>query len=149
MKPGWFNDEYSSFMAGMQLFEVISFDFSLLSGLNRSSGPSLVVHGQACIRGTRIPVAVVLANLAAGLNVDEIIKSYPSLTPEAVCGGLGLRTRVCCLPRALILPALSRNLYSPSPIEGSDRLGRWVDCVGAGHRLHEDSWLAGVSRLSA
>jgi uncharacterized protein (DUF433 family) len=29
-------------------------------------------------------VSVVLDNLAAGLSPDEIIKSYPSLTPEAI-----------------------------------------------------------------
>ncbi len=45
---------------------------------------STVAHGKACIAGTRIPVAVVLANLAAGLTPDEIIKSYPSLTPDAI-----------------------------------------------------------------
>ena len=38
-----------------------------------------VLHGKACIRGTRIPVAVVLANLADGLSASEIIRSYPSL----------------------------------------------------------------------
>jgi uncharacterized protein (DUF433 family) len=41
-----------------------------------------VLHGQACIRGTRIPVAAVLANLADGLSAEEIVKSYPSLTME-------------------------------------------------------------------
>ncbi len=44
----------------------------------------LVVHGEACIRGTRIPVAVVLANLADGLSRDDIIRSYPSLTREGI-----------------------------------------------------------------
>ena len=39
-----------------------------------------VLHGKACIRGTRIPVAVVLANLADGLSAEEIVKSYRSLT---------------------------------------------------------------------
>jgi uncharacterized protein (DUF433 family) len=43
-----------------------------------------VVHGKACIKGTRIPVSVVLDNLAAGLTVEEIALSYPSLTPEDV-----------------------------------------------------------------
>jgi uncharacterized protein (DUF433 family) len=43
-----------------------------------------ICHGQACIRGTRIPVAVVLDNLAAGLTPEEILKSYPSLTEEAI-----------------------------------------------------------------
>jgi uncharacterized protein (DUF433 family) len=31
-----------------------------------------VCHGQACIRGTRIPVSLVLANLAAGLSSEAI-----------------------------------------------------------------------------
>ncbi|NIV33650.1 MAG: DUF433 domain-containing protein, partial [Anaerolineae bacterium] len=38
-----------------------------------------VCHGRACIRGTRIMVAVVLDNLAAELTSDEIVRSYPSL----------------------------------------------------------------------
>ena len=43
-----------------------------------------VCHGQTCIKGTRIMVAVVLDNLAAGLEMEEILRSYPSLTAEDV-----------------------------------------------------------------
>ncbi len=43
-----------------------------------------VCHGQACVRGTRIPASVVLDNLAAGLAVEAILQSYPTLTREAV-----------------------------------------------------------------
>ncbi|MBE2199651.1 MAG: DUF433 domain-containing protein [Anaerolinea sp.] len=43
-----------------------------------------VCHGKACITGTRIMVSVVLDNLAAGVPVDEILQSYPSLTREAI-----------------------------------------------------------------
>ncbi len=43
-----------------------------------------ICHGKACIKGTRIMVSVVLDNLAVGLTVDDIIKSYPSLTKESV-----------------------------------------------------------------
>ena len=43
-----------------------------------------VCHGQACISGTRVHVTVILDNLAAGLSVDEIIKSYPSVSGDAV-----------------------------------------------------------------
>ncbi len=32
-----------------------------------------VCHGQVCIRGTRIPVSVVLDNLAAGLTPEAIV----------------------------------------------------------------------------
>jgi len=43
-----------------------------------------VVHGQARVRGTRIPVSVVLDCLAAGLDEDEILRQYPTLTVEGV-----------------------------------------------------------------
>lgn len=39
-----------------------------------------VCHGQACIKGTRIMVSVVLDNLAGGLELAELLESYPSLT---------------------------------------------------------------------
>ncbi|GAB6909953.1 conserved hypothetical protein [Desulfosarcina cetonica] len=41
-------------------------------------------HGAACIKGTRIMVSVVMDNLASGLTVEEIVKSYPSLSCEMV-----------------------------------------------------------------
>jgi uncharacterized protein (DUF433 family) len=47
-----------------------------------------VLHGKACIRGRRIPVAVVLANLADGLSAEEIIRSYPSLTATGIQAAL-------------------------------------------------------------
>ena len=43
-----------------------------------------VCHGQACITGTRVMVTVILDNLAAGLTVDEIVQSYPSVSADAV-----------------------------------------------------------------
>ncbi len=43
-----------------------------------------VCHGQACIAGTRVMVSVVLDNLAAGLTVEEIVESYPSVSADAV-----------------------------------------------------------------
>jgi uncharacterized protein (DUF433 family) len=43
-----------------------------------------VCHGKACIKGTRIMVSVVLDNLADGLTAEQILASYPSLTPEAI-----------------------------------------------------------------
>ena len=43
-----------------------------------------VCHGQACVAGTRIPVSVVLDNLAAGVSESEIIASYPRLTHDAI-----------------------------------------------------------------
>jgi len=43
-----------------------------------------VCHGKACIQGTRVMASIVLDNLAAGVGIDEILKSYPSLSREGV-----------------------------------------------------------------
>jgi uncharacterized protein (DUF433 family) len=47
-----------------------------------------ISHGQACIKGTRIMVSVVLDNVAAGLTKEEILRSYPTLTREAIQAAL-------------------------------------------------------------
>jgi uncharacterized protein (DUF433 family) len=47
-----------------------------------------VCHGNACIKGTRIMVSVVLDNLAAGLSVEEILRSYPSLKHESILAAI-------------------------------------------------------------
>ena len=62
-----------------------------------------VCHGQACIRGTRIPVAVVLDNLAAGLSAADIITSYPSLAPEDIHAALSYSAEIA-RERVVILP---------------------------------------------
>jgi uncharacterized protein (DUF433 family) len=43
-----------------------------------------IMHGTACLRGTRIPVSVVLDNLAAGEPAERILQQYPSLKPEHI-----------------------------------------------------------------
>jgi uncharacterized protein (DUF433 family) len=48
------------------------------------SADPAICHGKACIKGTRVMVSVILDNLAAGESVEEIIKSYPSVTREDV-----------------------------------------------------------------
>ena len=63
-----------------------------------------VLHGKACIRGTRIPVAVVLANLADGLSPVEIIRSYPTLTAEGIQAALAYAADLA-QERVLPLPA--------------------------------------------
>jgi len=44
----------------------------------------MICHGKACIKGTRIMVSIILDNLADGILEQEILKSYPSLTPEDI-----------------------------------------------------------------
>ncbi len=53
-----------------------------MSWRDRISVDPSVCHGQACIKGTRILVAVVLDSLAAGMPQAEILSSYPPLSAE-------------------------------------------------------------------
>jgi uncharacterized protein (DUF433 family) len=43
-----------------------------------------IMHGAVCFRGTRIPVSVVLDNLAANETPEHILDQYPSLKPEHI-----------------------------------------------------------------
>jgi len=43
-----------------------------------------VHHGAPCVRGTRVPVAVVLGSLAEGLTPEAILQEYPALTYEDI-----------------------------------------------------------------
>jgi uncharacterized protein (DUF433 family) len=47
-----------------------------------------ICHGKACFRGTRIPVSVVLDNLAAGLTGQAILASYPTLNAQSIPAAL-------------------------------------------------------------
>jgi uncharacterized protein (DUF433 family) len=48
-----------------------------------------ILHGKVCLVGTRIPVSVVLDNLADGATPAEILRQYPGLTAEHVAAALG------------------------------------------------------------
>jgi uncharacterized protein (DUF433 family) len=43
-----------------------------------------ICHGEACIKGTRIPVYQILRMLANGDTVDELLREYPSLVQDDI-----------------------------------------------------------------
>ncbi|HBI25011.1 MAG TPA: hypothetical protein DDX84_12625 [Nitrospiraceae bacterium] len=43
-----------------------------------------VLRGKPRIKGTRIPVSLILGYLAAGNTIEEIIGEYPDLTKEQI-----------------------------------------------------------------
>ncbi|MFH1883222.1 MAG: DUF433 domain-containing protein, partial [Planctomycetota bacterium] len=43
-----------------------------------------VCHGQAFIKGTRIPVHQIIGMLANGDTIEELLKEYPSLTRDDI-----------------------------------------------------------------
>lgn len=47
-----------------------------------------VMTGMPCIRGTRVTVANIVRQIAAGRTIDEICRDYPYVTPAAIRGAL-------------------------------------------------------------
>ena len=43
-----------------------------------------ICHGQACIKGTRIPVHQIVRMLANGDTIEELLTDYPSLEREDI-----------------------------------------------------------------
>ena len=58
-----------------------------------SSDPD-ILHGKPCIQGTRIPVYLIVSLVAEGETVENIIKDYPSLTPEDIKAALRYAARL-------------------------------------------------------
>jgi uncharacterized protein (DUF433 family) len=43
-----------------------------------------VCHGQACIKGTRIPVCQIVRMLANGETLDTLLQAYPTIQREDI-----------------------------------------------------------------
>jgi uncharacterized protein (DUF433 family) len=43
-----------------------------------------IMHGQLTFKGTRVPVSMVLAYLAKGKAIDDIVRNWPQVRREAV-----------------------------------------------------------------
>jgi uncharacterized protein (DUF433 family) len=52
--------------------------------LDRITFDPQIMGGRACIRGMRIPVSVIVGQLAHGATMDEVLADYPDLEPEDV-----------------------------------------------------------------
>lgn len=56
--------------------------------LARISTDRNICGGVACIKGTRIAVAIILDSLAAGDTEKDLLDSYPSLKPDDIRAAL-------------------------------------------------------------
>lgn len=61
----------------------------------------MVMHGTACLAGTRVPVSVVLDNLAAGEPPAAILAEYPTLKSEHIAAAIAYAAE---LARERIVP---------------------------------------------
>ena len=62
-------------------------------------------HGDPCIKGTRIPVATIVASLADGMTFDEILEEYPQLTDLDIRAALAYAADVIHQDVLVPLPA--------------------------------------------
>ena len=60
---------------------MMTFDDEQIARLPITSDPE-VLSGATVFRGTRVPVAAMLDNLAAGLTLDEFLDNFPTVTRE-------------------------------------------------------------------
>lgn len=47
-----------------------------------------ICHGQACVKGTRIPVHQIVKMLANGDSVETLLQEYPSLEKQDILAAL-------------------------------------------------------------
>jgi uncharacterized protein (DUF433 family) len=52
--------------------------------LDRITFDPEIMAGQACIRGMRIPVSLVINLVTQGHTVEQVIADYPDLQPEDI-----------------------------------------------------------------
>jgi uncharacterized protein (DUF433 family) len=50
-------------------------------------------HGKPCIKGTRVPVSVIVGSIADGDTPEQIIRSWPQLTAEDISAALKFATK--------------------------------------------------------
>jgi uncharacterized protein (DUF433 family) len=62
-------------------------------------------HGDACIKGTRIPVTTIVGSLADGMSHQEIIENYPQLTEADIQAALAYAAEV--MRQEVVLPLSS------------------------------------------
>jgi uncharacterized protein (DUF433 family) len=65
-----------------------------------------VCHGRACIQGTRVMVSVILDNLAERIPIEEILKSYPTVTAEDIHAAVAYAAE---LARERVIPLTPRE----------------------------------------
>ena len=56
--------------------------------LERLNADPAILGGVVCVRGTRIPVTLILDALAAGETIEDLLRGYPTLTRDDVYAAL-------------------------------------------------------------
>lgn len=69
-----------------------------------------ICHGQACVKGTRIPVHQIVKMLANGDTIDDLLSDFPSLSKDDIFACLDY---AASLAEEEVIPV--EDSSSPSP----------------------------------
>ena len=61
-----------------------------------------VHHGDPCVKGTRVPVSIIVGSIADGMGVEEVRAAYPQLSAEDIRAALAYAAEV--VQREVIIP---------------------------------------------
>lgn len=59
-------------------------------------------HGEPCVKGTRVPVRMIVGSLADGMSADEIREEYPRRSQVDIQAALGYAAEV--LHQEVLIP---------------------------------------------
>jgi len=62
---------------------------------NRISSDPDICHGKPCIKGTRIPVYLIVSLIAYGEDTESIIQNYPSITHDDIQMAMKYAAKLC------------------------------------------------------
>ncbi len=62
---------------------------------NRILSDPDICHGKPCIRGTRIPVYLLVSLVAEGEDPETIIRDYPSVTHDDIKAAMKYAAKLC------------------------------------------------------
>ncbi len=63
--------------------------------LERISSDPDICHGKPCIKGTRIPVYLLVSLMAEGEEPETIINDYPSITLDDIKAAMRYAAKLC------------------------------------------------------
>ncbi len=70
------------------MIQSLAHNFPRGAFIDRISSDPEILHGKPCIKGTRIPVFLLVGLVAGGEPIDTILQDYPSVTKDDITAAL-------------------------------------------------------------
>jgi len=76
---------------------------------DRISVDPKICHSKPCIKGTRIPVYIILELLARDTSSDEILREYPHLTKEDIKAAINYAAKLATEEISVFEPEVTKT----------------------------------------